>query len=195
MKTIHEDAILDSDRIGNETTIWRAHIMEGARVGRRCMLADGVHVGPDVSIGDGCRIQNGAQLFAGVTLEDNVFIGPHVVFTNVAVPRAFVKRAAAFSPTLVKRGGSIGANATIICGVTIGEYAMVGAGAVVTKDVPAYTLTYGNPAIAHRWVCACGEILPPVVAPTDAHVTVTCPACNAEYTASLTEGLRAKTPA
>ena len=142
--------------IGDRTKIWRAHVMAEAVIGEDCTIGDGVHVGPKVVIGNGCKIQNGAQLFEGVTLEDEVFIGPHVVFTNVLTPRAFVDRKSEFKPTLVKRGASIGANATILCGVTIGEYAMVGAGAVVTRDVPAYTCVVGVPSVFQSYVCVCG---------------------------------------
>lgn len=145
--------------IGDRTKIWRAHVMAEARIGEDCRIGDGVHVGPKVVIGNGCKIQNGAQLFEGVTLEDEVFIGPHVVFTNVTTPRAFIDRKNEFKPTLVRRGASIGANATILCGVTIGEYAMVGAGAVVTRDVNPFTCVVGVPSVFKSYVCVCGELM------------------------------------
>ena len=175
--SIHPSVIRPKDfdlaSIGDNTTIWAlAHISRGVVVGKRCMIGEGVHVGPNVKIGDGCRIQNGAQLFEGVTLEENVFVGPHVVFTNVrGVPRAFAKRAGAFDLTLVKRGASIGANATIICGIEIGEFAMVGAGSVVTHNVPHHALAFGAPAKLAGWLCDCGERL----------FHLQCPQCRAKY--------------
>lgn len=194
---VHKQAIVERGaEIGEGTVVWAlTYVMALAQVGKDCMLGQGVHIGAGAVVGDRCSIQNAAQLFVGVALEDDVFVGPGVVFTNVRVPRAFVNRKIEMQPTLVKQGASIGANATIRCGITINEYAMIGAGAVVTEDVPAYILAYGNPATSHRWVCRCGEILPKVVAPTSAHVAIICPACHTEYAASLTEGLRAKTPA
>lgn len=167
-------AIIDKPcRIGHGTTIWNfAHVSAGAIIGKDCMIGEGVHVGPHIKIGDGCRVQNGAQLFEGVTLEDNVFIGPHVVFTNVLNPRAHVKSANAFSLTRVGRGASIGANATILCGVEIGEYAMVGAGSMITKDVHRHALVHGNPARSPgTWVCVCGEKL----------FHLACSRCHAKY--------------
>jgi UDP-2-acetamido-3-amino-2,3-dideoxy-glucuronate N-acetyltransferase len=176
----HATAVIECrwNDIGDDTKIWHfTHVMAGADIGKNCMLGQGVHVGPGVHIGDGCRIQNGAQLFDGVVLEDNVFVGPCVVFTNVKTPRAFVKRASAFDRIVVKRGASIGANATILPGVTIGEYAMVGAGAVVADHVSAHGIVLGNPARWRGWVCECGEVLsyPPDVA-------AACPSCHARYT-------------
>ena len=132
-------------------------------------------VGPDVSVGRNCRIQNNVSLYKGVTIEDDVFCGPSCVFTNVTNPRSQVVRRALYEKTLVRRGASIGANATIVCGDTIGEYAMVGAGAVVTKDVAPYALVVGNPARRIGWICKCGERLP---AQTGA---VACGACKAGY--------------
>lgn len=159
---VHGAAAVEQDvvRIGAGTSIWRfAHVSKGALIGAGCTIGMYVHVGPHVVIGHGCKIQNGAQLFEGVTLEDDVFIGPHVVTTNVLTPRAFVNRRAEFKPTLIKRGASIGANATILCGVTIGEYAMVGAGAVVTRDVDPFVCVIGTPAMRHSYVCICGALM------------------------------------
>lgn len=158
LSTLYPHALIEPPvEIGEGTQIWHfVHIMLGARIGKKCTVGDGVHIAGGVVIGDGCSIQNGAQLFTGVTLEDDVFVGPHVVFTNVVNPRAFLDRKNDFRPTLVKRGASIGANATVRCGVTIGEYAMIGAGAVVTKDVPAHTAWIGNPAKFLYQVCRCG---------------------------------------
>lgn len=179
-----EGGVLDAERthLGEGTMVWRfAHVGLGAVIGSNCMIGEGVHVGPGVKVGNGCKIQNGAQLFEGVTLEDDVFIGPHVVFTNVLTPRAFVDRRAEFKPTLVKKGASIGANATIICGKTIDAYAIVGAGTVVTRDVLRQMIVVGNPAADAGFACECGERLflyaaPPVLP------YATCPRCTARYT-------------
>jgi UDP-2-acetamido-3-amino-2,3-dideoxy-glucuronate N-acetyltransferase len=147
--------------IENDVTIWHfAHVMKNAKIGAGTVIGQGVHVASGVKIGERCRIQNGAQLFAGVEIHDDVFIGPHVVFTNILIPRAFVDRKAEFKPTVIGRGASIGANATILCGITIGEYAMIGAGAVVTKGVKPHELEYGNPAMFQGWVCKCGMRFP-----------------------------------
>jgi UDP-2-acetamido-3-amino-2,3-dideoxy-glucuronate N-acetyltransferase len=163
--------------IGDDTQIWHfARVMRDAVIGERCMLGQGVHVGPGVRIGDGCRIQNGAQLFSGVTLEAGVFVGPCVVFTNVKNPRTHIKVASRFDTILVKFSASIGANATILPGVTIGEYALIGAGAVVTHDVQPHAIVAGNPARWRGWACACGETLD--WAPETKPV---CPYCAARY--------------
>jgi UDP-2-acetamido-3-amino-2,3-dideoxy-glucuronate N-acetyltransferase len=167
--------------VGENTDIWRfASVHEGARIGERCTIGEAVHVGP--------RVVNGAQLFEGVTLEDDVFIGPGVVTTNVLTPRAFINRRAEFKKTLIKRGASIGSNATIICGVTIGEYAMVGAGSVVTKDVPTHALVVGNPARLTQYICKCGlpVLNPSSFVATDAYwykrkLDCTCRACGEKY--------------
>ena len=144
--------------IGDGTDVWGA-VMRDAVVGDNCTIGQGAHVGRNVVVGNGCKIQNGAQLFEGVTLEDDVFVGPGAVFTNVMTPRAFVNRRDHFQKTLVKRGASIGANATILCGITIGEYALVGAGSVVTRDVAPHAIVVGNPAEHRKWACRCGEVL------------------------------------
>lgn len=146
---VHESSYIDSGAtIGDGTKIWHfSHIQHGATIGENCTLGQNVNVGRNVTIGSGCKIQNNVSVYDGVTLEDNVFCGPSCVFTNDLTPRAeFPKGYDNHVKTLVKRGASIGANATIVCGVTIGEYAMVGAGAVVTKDVPNYALVVGIPA-------------------------------------------------
>jgi UDP-2-acetamido-3-amino-2,3-dideoxy-glucuronate N-acetyltransferase len=158
---IHPTAIIDDGvEIGDGTKIWHfCHVLAGSRIGTRCVLGQNVMVGPDVTLGAGCKIQNNVSLYWGVTLEDEVFCGPSCVFTNVSTPRAFVERKEEFAPTLVERGASIGANATIICGVTIGRFAMVGAGAVVTKDVQQHRLVVGNPARPTGWVSRTGERL------------------------------------
>ena len=134
--------------------------MAGARVGARCVLGQNVFVASGAALGDGCRVQNNVSIYDGVALADEVFVGPSAVFTNVRTPRAAVSRKDAFVTTRVGRGAAIGANATIVCGVEIGEYALVGAGAVVTRDVAPHALVTGVPARRTGWVCRCGEVLP-----------------------------------
>src|SRR5438105_3786620 len=156
---IHSSAFIDEPcEIGAGTRIWPfVHILPHTRIGRDCSLGQNVMAGPDVTIGDGCKIQNNVSLYKGVTLEDGVFCGPSCVFTNVNNPRAEIERKDEFRPTLVKRGATIGANATIVCGHTIGEYAFIAAGGVVTGDVPPYGLMAGVPARRIGWVSAGGE--------------------------------------
>lgn len=138
---------------GQGTQIWHfCHVRSGAKIGRNCILGQNVFVDEGAVIGNGCKIQNNVSVYNSVTLEDSVFIGPSVVFTNVINPRAFIERKHEFKRTLVKEGATIGANATIVCGVTIGRYAMIGAGSVVTKDVPEFGLAYGVPARLKGWV-------------------------------------------
>ena len=175
----HETAVIDQPcEIGADTRIWHfAHIMAGVRIGTGCNLGQNVYVDRDVTIGNGCKVQNNVAVYKGVTLEDGVFCGPSMVFTNVMNPRAFIERKHEFRPTLVKRGATLGANATIVCGVTIGEYALVGAGSVVTRDVPAHALIYGVPTQRRGWVCRCAVTLP---AGEDGDKLV-CPACGDRY--------------
>ncbi len=158
---IHPSAIIDEGcHIGDDTRIWHfCHLVSGCHVGSRCSLGQNVVVLPTARIGDGCRIQNNVSIYDGVTLEDDVFVGPSAVFTNVINPRAFISRKKEYRPTLLCRGASIGANVTVVCGVTIGEYALVGAGSVVTRDVPAFALMTGNPARQRGWVSRNGEKL------------------------------------
>jgi UDP-2-acetamido-3-amino-2,3-dideoxy-glucuronate N-acetyltransferase len=158
---VHESSYVDSNvEIGDRTRIWHfCHILRNSKIGSNCTLGQNVMVGPDVSIGDNCRIQNNVSIFQGVTLEDEVFCGPSVVFTNVLNPRAAVSRRDEFAPTHVMRGASIGANATIVCGTVLGEFCLVGAGSVVTRDVPAFALVVGVPARRVGWVSHAGEIL------------------------------------
>jgi acetyltransferase-like isoleucine patch superfamily enzyme len=160
---IHESAYVDEPcEIGAGTRIWHfAHILPRTRIGRDCSLGQNVMVGPDVAIGDRCKIQNNVSIYKGVTLEDGVFCGPSCVFTNVLNPRAEVERKDEFRPTLVKRGATIGANATIVCGHTIGEYAFIAAGAVVARDVPDFALMAGVPARRIGWMSRDGERLGP----------------------------------
>jgi UDP-2-acetamido-3-amino-2,3-dideoxy-glucuronate N-acetyltransferase len=154
----HESAYVDEPcTIGTGTKIWHfSHIMPNAVIGKNCNLGQNVVVASTVRIGDGCKIQNNVSLYDGVILEDAVFCGPSIVFTNVVNPRSEVVRRGEYRKTLVRRGASLGANATILCGITIGEYAFVGAGAVVTRDVPAFGLVVGNPARRSGWMCRCG---------------------------------------
>lgn len=158
---IHPTAVVDTGAvIGDGTVIWHfCHVYASARIGDRCSLGQNVMIGPGVLIGNGVRIQNNVSVFAGVTIEDDVFCGPSMVFTNVLTPRAFVDRKEDLVSTLVRRGASIGANATIVCGVTVGSYSLVGAGAVVTHDVPDHGLVVGNPARQIGWVSHEGERL------------------------------------
>ena len=144
----HESSYVDEGaEIGEGTKIWHfCHVMSGAKIGKNCSLGQNVNVGGKAIIGDGVKIQNNVSVYDNVVIEDDVFCGPSCVFTNVINPRAFVERKHEYKQTVIKRGASIGANATIVCGVTVGEYALIGAGSVVTKDVPAYALVYGSPA-------------------------------------------------
>lgn len=157
----HESAYLDADvEIGESTKIWHfSHILSGSRIGNNCNIGQNVVIGPDVTIGNGCKIQNNVSIYKGVTLEDHVFCGPSMVFTNVYNPRSEISKMDEMRKTKVKRGATIGANATIICGNTIGHYAFIGAGAVITADVPDYALMVGNPARQIGWSCRCGERL------------------------------------
>jgi len=158
---VHPTSVIDANvTIGVETKIWHfSHVLSGSRLGERCSIGQNVVIGPEVSIGDKCKIQNNVSVYKGVTLEDGVFCGPSMVFTNVSNPRAEIKKMDQMRPTLVKRGASIGANATIVCGNTIGRYAFIGAGAVVTKNIRDNALVVGNPARQIGWVCDCGERL------------------------------------
>src|SRR5207237_9315387 len=164
---IHASAVIDEPcEIGAGTRIWHfVHILPHTRIGRDCSLGQNVMAGPDVTIGDSCKIQTNVSLDKGVTLEDGVFCGPSCVFTNVNNPRAEIERKDEFRPTLVKRGATIGANATIVCGHTIGQYAFIAAGAVVTADVPAFALMAGVPARRIGWVSHGGARPGPDLAP------------------------------
>jgi len=157
----HESVFVDEKaQIGRGTKIWHfTHILKGSKIGEDCIIGQNAMIGPGVTIGNRCKIQNNVSVYKGVALEDEVFCGPSCVFTNVQNPRAFIERKHEFRPTLVRRGATIGANATVMCGLTIGSYAMVGAGAVVTKDVPAHALVMGIPATQVEWTCHCGATL------------------------------------
>jgi UDP-2-acetamido-3-amino-2,3-dideoxy-glucuronate N-acetyltransferase len=175
----HESAFIDEDvEIGESTTIWHvSHILRNSRIGKDCRIGQNVVIGPNVNVGDGVKIQNNVSVYEGVTLEDGVFCGPSMVFTNVYNPRSEIRRMDELRPTLVRRGATLGANCTIICGVTIGRYAFVGAGAVVTRDVPDFALVVGNPARVIGWMCACGNRIE-VNGKEDAGI---CQACQTRY--------------
>ncbi len=171
---VHPTAEVDQPcEIGEGTKIWHfCHLMENCRIGGGCTLGQNVFVASGVVIGARVKVQNNVSIYAGVEIEDDVFLGPSMVFTNVSTPRAAVDRKQAFERTLVRQGATVGANATIVCGHTIGEYGLVGAGSVVTGDVPAHALVVGNPARRIGWVCRCGARL------DDAH---SCPECHQRY--------------
>jgi UDP-2-acetamido-3-amino-2,3-dideoxy-glucuronate N-acetyltransferase len=173
---VHPSAVIDPGAtIGAGTRIWHfCHVSSGAQVGCDCVLGQNVFVSGRAVIGDRCKIQNNVSIYDAVVLEDGVFCGPSMVFTNVINPRALVERKTEFRPTRIGRGATIGANATILCGISIGHDAFIGAGAVVTRDVPAYALMVGNPARQRGWMCACGVKLHGIG-------SVRCAACNATY--------------
>jgi UDP-2-acetamido-3-amino-2,3-dideoxy-glucuronate N-acetyltransferase len=176
----HPTAIVDDGaRVGDGTRIWHwVHICGGATIGRHCSFGQNVYVGNRVQIGDHVRVQNNVSIYDGVTLEDGVFCGPSMVFTNVLNPRAEVPRKDEFRPTLVRSGATLGANCTIVCGVTVGRYAFVGAGAVVTKSVPDHALVVGVPARLAGWMSRSGERL---ALPLDGEGTATCPRTAERY--------------
>lgn len=172
---VHGTAVIDDDvQIGEGTKIWHfSHVQSGASIGRNCSLGQNVNVANNVTIGEGCKIQNNVSVYEGVNLEDFVFCGPSCVFTNDLTPRAkYPKGNTRYVTTLVKYGASIGANATIVCGNTIGKWAMIGSGAVVTVDVPDYALMLGVPARRRGWVCECGQVL---------DNSLCCPDCSRVY--------------
>jgi UDP-2-acetamido-3-amino-2,3-dideoxy-glucuronate N-acetyltransferase len=177
---VHESSYVDEGcEIGAGTKIWHfSHVMTGARIGRACNIGQNVVISPQVVIGDNVKIQNNVSVYTGVILEDDVFCGPSMVFTNVVNPRSHVSRKDEYRQTLVRRGASLGANSTIVCGHTIGRYAFVAAGAVVTRDVPDYALAVGNPARVTGWMCACGIKLAAGSRPPERAV---CGACGSEY--------------
>ena len=176
---IHPSAVVDEGcEIGAGTRVWHfSHLMAACRIGCNCILGQNVYVDGDAEIGNGCKIQNNVSVYRSVTLEDRVFCGPSVVFTNVINPRAFIERKEEFRPTLVRTGATLGANATIVCGITVGAYALVGAGSVVTRDVPDHALVLGVPARLSGWVCRCGVALPPA----EEGDLLACPECGDKY--------------
>ncbi|MGH9142552.1 MAG: acyltransferase [Vicinamibacterales bacterium] len=178
----HQSSFIDDGcEIGAGTKIWHfSHVMAGAKIGRGCNLGQNVVISAAVVIGDNVKIQNNVSIYTGVVLEDDVFCGPSMVFTNVVNPRSHVSRKDEYRQTLVRRGASLGANSTVVCGHTVGRYAFIGAGTVVTKDVPDYALIVGNPGRITGWMCQCGVKLA-----GGAHVPglATCAACGARYRA------------
>lgn len=180
---VHPTALIDEEvEIGEGTKIWHfSHILRGSRIGKNCVLGQNVVVGPFVRVGNNCKIQNNVSLYYGVELEDGVLCGPSCVFTNDKYPRAFIERRNEFLQTRVKQGATLGANATIMCGTTIGRFAMVGAGAVVTQDVPDHALVLGNPARQVGWVCECGETLEEIQPESLYH----CARCDLMYQRTL----------
>lgn len=173
---VHPTAVVDAGAtLGAETKVWHfVHVCGGATVGERCVFGQNVFIGPGVRVGDGVKVQNNVSLYAGVELEDDVFLGPSCVLTNVMHPRAHVERKSEFLPTRIRRGATVGANATIVCGTEVGAYAFVGAGSVVTRDVAPHALVYGTPARRAGWACRCGEKLPEGEAPA-------CARCGDRY--------------
>ena len=174
---VHESSYVDEPcSIGPGTKIWHfSHIMKNARIGASCNIGQNVVISSDVVIGNNVKIQNNVSVYTGCILEDDVFCGPSMVFTNVINPRSHVARKDEYKTTLVRKGASLGANCTIVCGTTIGQYAFVGAGSVVTRDIPDYALAYGNPARPRGWRCACG------IALDFSGDKSKCAACHAEY--------------
>jgi UDP-2-acetamido-3-amino-2,3-dideoxy-glucuronate N-acetyltransferase len=178
---VHESSYVDQPcSIGTGTKIWHfSHIMKNSRIGANCNIGQNVVISPDVVIGSNVKIQNNVSIYTGCILEDDVFCGPSMVFTNVINPRSHVIRRNEYQTTLVRKGASLGANCTVVCGITIGRYAFVGAGSVVTRDIPDYALVYGNPARPRGWICACGIAL---VFSSDVDESRSkCEACGAEY--------------
>jgi len=185
---VHESSYVDEGcEIGKGTKVWHfSHLMAGARIGERCNIGQNVVISPGVVIGNNVKIQNNVSIYTGVLLEDDVFCGPSMVFTNVVNPRSHVSRKDEYRQTLVKRGASLGANCTVVCGHTVGAYAFIGAGAVVTKDVPDHALLVGNPARISGWMCQCGiKVASGAVPPAQA----TCGACGSSYRADARGGL------
>ena len=180
---VHQSSYIDEGcHIGKGTKIWHfSHVMAGCSIGENCNIGQNVVISPEVRLGNNVKIQNNVSVYTGVVCEDDVFLGPSCVFTNVINPRSAVSRKSEYRPTVLKRGASVGANATIVCGHTLGEYCLIGAGAVVTKDVPAYALMTGNPARQRGWVSRYGEKL----VFDDSGIAV-CPATGERY--RLTEG-------
>jgi len=178
---VHPTAVVDKTvKIGEGTKVWHfVHMRENAEIGKNCVLGHSVYVGKGVKIGDGVKLENRATLYQGVKIEDKVFVGPHVTFTNDPYPRSFSTNWKIVE-TLVREGASIGAGSVVVCGVTIGEYAMIGAGSVITKDVPSHALAYGNPAKVRGFVCICGVGLKKEEENRE-FVLMKCPRCGEKY--------------
>lgn len=180
---VHESSYVDMPcTIGKGTKIWHfSHVMQNSVIGEGCNIGQNVVISPHCKVGNNVKIQNNVSLYTGVILEDDVFCGPSMVFTNVATPRSHVSRKHEYQRTLVRRGATIGANATIVCGVTLGRYCFVGAGSVVTRDVPDYAMVYGNPARLRGWTCMCGVKLATLGINTDGGEDAECSACRRRY--------------
>ncbi len=175
----HPTAVVESSDIGDGTKIWHfAHVRQGSKIGKNCNVGKSVYVDTEARIGDNVKIQNFVSVYKGVVIEDDVFVGPSATFTNDLYPRAFIWDEEHVVLTLVRRGASIGANSTVICGVTIGEYAMVGAGSVVSRDVPPFALVLGNPAEVRNWICYCGRRLEKVLKESETGMVYRCDACG-----------------
>jgi len=174
---VHPTAVVDEPvDIGEGTKIWHfTHVMSGARIGTNCVIGQNVFIGSGAVLGNSTKVQNNVSIYDGVVLEDHVFCGPSMVFTNVFNPRSFISRKKEFRNTLVRRGATIGANVTIVCGNTIGQYAFIGAASVVTRDVPDYALVYGNPGKVKGWICQCAEEI------TFRSGKASCKACGKSY--------------
>jgi UDP-2-acetamido-3-amino-2,3-dideoxy-glucuronate N-acetyltransferase len=187
----HESAYIDEPAtIGRDTKIWHfSHIMPGAVIGEHCVIGQNVFIGQGVRIGNNVHIQNNVSIYEGVALEDDVFCGPSMVFTNVINPRSHISRKDEFRPTLVRRGATIGANATIVCGHTINRYAFIGAGAVVTQDVPDFAMVYGVPAEISGWMCRCGVQLG-LGEQENKKVHVQCGGCGQRYILDRSVGIQ-----
>ena len=176
---VHESSYVDDNvKIGDGTKIWHfSHVMSNSEMGEKCNIGQNVVISPGVKLGNGVKIQNNVSVYTGVICEDDVFLGPSCVFTNVINPRSFIERKTEYRDTIIGKGASVGANVTIVCGHNIGKYALIGAGAVVTKNIPDYALVMGNPARIKGNVCKCGEKLS-----FDDNHHGTCPACGLNYT-------------
>ena len=183
---VHESSYIDQPcQIGKGTKIWHfSHIMPNSQIGENCNIGQNVVISPGVVLGNGVKVQNNVSIYTGVICEDDVFLGPSCVFTNVINPRSFIERKDEFKTTLIKKGATIGANATIICGHSIGRYALIGAGAVVSKDVPDYALLAGNPAQIIGYVCQCGHRLR-----FNEAGQAQCPSCATRYTYNEQSGV------
>ncbi len=188
---VHPTSVIDEPvEIGEGTKIWHfCHVMSGARIGERCSFGQNVFIGSRVTIGNNVKVQNNVSIYDNVYIEDDVFCGPSMVFTNVVNPRSHIPRKDEYRDTYVKRGASIGANATIVCGITLGQFCFIGAGAVVTKDVPPYALMVGVPAKVVGWMCHCGVRLD-LPAESDTPRKARCTYCGSEYELVPGEGLK-----
>ena len=177
----HPTAVVESEMIGEGTKIWHfAHVRRGAKIGKNCNIGKSVYIDTDAEIGSNVKIQNFVSVYKGVKIEDDVFVGPSATFTNDLYPRAFIWDEEHVLATRICRGSSIGANATIVCGITIGEYAMIGAGSVVAEDVPSYALILGNPGRQRGWVCRCGRRLNTVLHDDGSKTVYRCSSCGTD---------------